>query len=138
MMFVASGCAATVEMASVADDRDAKTFSAPPGKASIYIIRRQKFFAEARLIAILIDGIFEGPLAVDTYHVIHAEPGSHIVGAITASMEINAEPGQVYFIEVEPVMGWTQNSIEFTRLDDDEGRQAISVSALAEDMLPAK
>ena len=75
---VLAGCA-TVPMASVEQDLEAKSFTPNEGKANLYIARSKTCFGSAIAFRIMVDGIPIGSVGPGTYHLLAIEPGQHSI-----------------------------------------------------------
>ena len=127
-----SACA-TVALAPPTEDQQAKTFKVSEQQANIYVFRRYKFFGDALLVQIYLDGLIVGQVAPGTYFLFQVDPGEHTVASIwlpgrhgrRAVIQLYAESGTNYFIEVHVV--------ELNQVPESEARQAIQDMSLALD-----
>jgi hypothetical protein len=103
-------CAATVPLATPAEDLDAKRFEVPPGKALLYIYRTM-FLGSAHTYELRVDSNFIGETGKDTYYVVEVLPGMVRIqldvprayakpGTVDLiHLDIMAEPGKIHWIE---------------------------------------
>ncbi len=128
---------ATVPMASLSEDTEAKEFAPPPGKASVYVTRTSLLGA-AVVFQVVLDGKVMGGLAQNTYHRFVVEPGSHSVAIFTNESQdaanFTAEEGKNYFFSAEPQMGWGSARAKVKVLDEDKGKENVLGSKLAQGM----
>lgn len=134
-MLLASGCAATVELAAPDEDTTAKLFNPPQDKAGLYITRKSGFAGSAILFQVVVDGRVEGGLAPGTYRVVSVQPGRHVVSVTTAENQstqtVDAVAGECYFYEVKPKMGMFAARVEVTPLTALEGQEMVLENSLA-------
>ena len=87
------------------------------------------------LLPVILDGRDHGMLATETYFVISAEPGHHVVVSRSTesqqSVEFDVEAGQNYFVSIKHRMGLQASRPQVSQLSEPEGRQAIMESRLA-------
>lgn len=139
-----AGCAvvptATVPMASVRLDRQAKTFSPRPGKANIYVYRRG-VVGSAVMLQVLVDGRYAGLLARDTFQTLSVAPGRHTVEIVAVpGMPPITEPdarivvsaGEDYFFAVRMHLGLTKANVKLAAIGQAQGRRTVSSLGLAE------
>lgn len=123
-----SGCAATVPVMPDSMDASAKQFSPPSGKANIYITRTSTL-GFAVLFKVHLNGRLVGTIATDTYLLFEVEPKRHQVAVITQesqdALDIRAEAGKNYFIDVEPKWGWMYARAALNSLTEVEGKAAV-------------
>jgi hypothetical protein len=105
---VLAGCA-TVPMASVEQDLEAKSFTPSEGKANLYIARSNTYFGYAITFRIMVDGIPIGSIGPGTYHLLSIEPGQHniIVSSNENSDQIifEASADRNYYFRVLVLVG---------------------------------
>lgn len=139
-----AGCAAvpkaTVPMASVRLDRQAKSFNPRPGKANIYVYRRG-VVGSAVVLQVLVDGRYAGLLARDTFQTLSVAPGRHTVEIIAVpGMPPITEPdtrivvsaGEDCFFAVRLHLGLTKATVELAAIGQAQGRRTVSTLRLAE------
>jgi hypothetical protein len=124
---VLSGCA-SVPMASAEADTKAKTFvAATDGNAELYIYRNESFGGAIKM-PLLLDNTAIGDTAPHTYVFKEVTPGKHTIVSKTendVSLDINAQPGQTYYVWQEVKMGvWTARSA-LHQVDEKTGQQAV-------------
>lgn len=121
-----TGCA-TVPMASVELDQEAKTFAVEPGKANIYVYRNETMGA-AVAMPVALDGRVAGKTASKTYFMWTVEPGMHEITSLTentSKLSIDARAGQNHFVWQEVKMGaWSARSL-LQEVSEEEGRKGV-------------
>jgi hypothetical protein len=129
VVFVLSGCAATVPVMPDQFDVEAEKFSPKSGKANIYVVRENVFEGSAIVFQVLLNGKVQGAIAPGTYFLFEVSPGSHAVAVITQesadSEKFEAVAGKNYFIEIKPKVGWVAARASVDKIDDDRGRKLV-------------
>ncbi len=122
-----AGCA-TVPMASLEADTQAKQFTVEPGKANIYLYRNETF-GGAIAMPVALDGRVAGKTAASTYFFWTVEPGPHEITSLTentASLKIDARAGHNHYVWQEVKMGmWTARS-QLHEVDEEVGRKGVA------------
>jgi len=128
-----TGCA-SVPMASVDRDTQAKTFSVKPDKANIYVYRNESFGAAVK-IDVDLDGKPVGQTAAKTYFSLEVPPGKHTLSSKaenTDTLDVIAEAGKNYFIWQEVKLGllFARNKLQF--VDEAAGKAGVAECHLIE------
>ena len=121
-----SGCA-TVPTASPQLDLQAKSFIANPDKATIYIYR-DELFGAAIGMNIMLDGVYLGRTAAQTYFRVEVNAGDHTVQSFaenTTEMSLKTETGKIYFVRQEVKMGFLSARSDIYLVENQEGREAV-------------
>ena len=119
-----SGCA-SVAMMPAEDDTRAKSFSAAPGKANIYVYRNEAMGA-ALTMPVSLDGKVAGNTAAKSYFLFQVNPGSHEVSSPDAKpVRVAAEAGKNYFIWQEVKMGVMSGRPELQLVNDAAGKAGV-------------
>ena len=124
-------------MTSASLDSDAKKFQPEPGKASIYINRREAFIGAGNIVQTIMDGRIIGSLVPGTYQLINVSPGEHILTYTgqsddTELTKVQAEQGKNYFFDFYVSTGWMAPHVNIKQITDEEGRKAVMSSKRAE------
>lgn len=128
------GCA-SVPMASLDRDNQAKTFQVKQDKANIYVYRNEHF-GSAISINLALDGKMEGRTAAMTYAKWEVVPGQHEISSIsenTSKISLNAQAGKNYFIWQEVKMGMWQPRSLLQEVDTSTGMAAVKECKLISD-----
>ena len=132
ILLLLGGCA-SVPMASLSQDTDAKTFRAPEKESRIYIYRNESF-GGAIPMAVSVDGKSLGQTGPMTFFMIDVPPGSHQIQSFTeniASLTLDTEPSKVYYVWQEVKMGmWTARS-QLHEVPEAQGQQGVRECKLA-------
>jgi len=127
LLATVAGCA-SVPMASLDDDTEAKNFTVRTDKASIYLYRNE-VFGGAIPLTVALDGKVAGQTGPQTYFLWEVEPGPHEVSSIsenTSTLALDTEAGKAYYIWQEVKMGlWMARSL-LQEVDEETGRKGVS------------
>jgi len=125
---VLTGCA-TVPMASLDKDLEAKSFTPESGKANLYIARRNAYFGSAITFRIMVDGKPIGSIGPGTYHLISIEPGQHniLVSSNENSDQIifEAAAEKNYYFRVLVLMGLLTARTGLEPMDEVSGQLLV-------------
>jgi hypothetical protein len=131
----AAGCASTPQ-ASRERDSDAKQFGTHPATAALYVFRPDRALEEESVL--YMDDRLIGATLPGAYFRIDARPGRHRLHGVAAdagSIELEARPGEIYFVSLRVSGG---NSI-FERVAPERGRAAVlACCALLENWAPGQ
>jgi hypothetical protein len=130
-----AGCASTPQ-ASRERDSDAKQFGTHPATAALYVFRPDRALDEESVL--YMDDRLIGATLPGAYFRIDARPGRHRLHGVAAdagSIELEARPGEIYFVSLRVSGG---NSI-FERVAPERGRAAVlACCALLENWAPGQ
>lgn len=122
-----TGCA-SVPMAPLAKDTQAKTFSVAADKSNIYVYRNESM-GGAIAMPVALDGRIAGKTGPKTYFMWTVEPGQHEISSLTektSKITINAIAGQNHFVWQEVKMGvWSARSL-LQEVSDQKGRAGVN------------
>jgi hypothetical protein len=128
-----AGCA-SVPMASLQQDTEAKAFTTVPGKANIYVYRNESFGSAVKM-PLTLDGKIAGQSGPKTYFKWSVDPGQHEIASITENtsrLTLNTDAGKNYFVWQEVKMGmWTAQS-QLHEVTEEEGRKGVLECKLAD------
>ena len=131
MLTLLSGCA-SVPMASLEQDTQAKDFSPIPNKAALYIYRNEMFGA-AIPMSVSVNGRVLGQTAARTYFRLNLPPGRYSVESHAenvSALQLNTEPGKNYFVWQEVKMGMWMARSQLQQTDETVGRAGVMESKL--------
>jgi hypothetical protein len=135
--FLTTNCASfrsPVKKASDSFTQKAMQFSAPPGRAAIYVIRPFGFVGAGLPMHLLIDHTEFGKLPAGTFLYGEITPREHILetadftGCKSRFIRFMAEEGKCYFVYA--TVGW---SLNLDVLSEDEGKRLVSKYELSGD-----
>ncbi len=125
-----SGCA-SVPMAAIGEENEAKTFSTKSDTAKVYVFRTSSFAGSAIALQLSVDGRIVGTTGVGTFLMFELPPGVHKVASYaldgTRSLKLEVEAGKLYFIKQD-----RQMSHSLTQVADAEGKQQVLKCRLAQ------
>lgn len=130
---VLSGCA-SVAMVDPQRDAAAKTFAAPADKAGLYIYRNESMGAAVKM-DVAIDGQAVGQTAANTYLYKEVAPGKHTISSSaenTATLEVDARPGVLYYVWQEVKMGVLYARSKLHLVSEEEGKKGVLETRMAE------
>lgn len=135
VLLVLSGCA-SVPMASVEADAEAKEFKTPPeGKSGLYVFR-DGFMGQALKKTITVDGEFLGETAPDVYFYKVLDAGEHTVSTESEfspnDLIINTESQKNYFLENYMKPGLFVGGANLKQVSEEEGMKRVSKLQLAQ------
>jgi len=135
MVVFLTGCA-SVPMASVERDNEAKTFAVKADKSNIYIYRNESFGAAVKM-EVLLDGNLIGQTAAQTYFRLEVPPGQHTLISKAENddvLNLNTEAGKNYFVWQEVKMGLLYARTMLHLSDEVSGKTAVSDCKLVENL----
>lgn len=123
-----AGCA-TVKIAPEREDAKAKLFTPSNDKARVYIFRKSVLYL-GRRIGIRIDDSNTYELTTTlTYLVYDLTPGKHKISSISIysyDLEADFEAGKIYFVELDPQIGFPGPNARLYFVSDEEGRGGVN------------
>jgi hypothetical protein len=128
-----AGCA-SVPLGDSKQDAALKSFSAPAGKAGIYIYRNESMGGAVKMDVDL-DGKTIGQTAAYTYLYKEVAPGKHTISSKaenTDSVEIDAKAGTLIYLWQEVKMGVLFAGTKLHLVDEAEGKKGVLETKLAE------
>ena len=121
-----AGCG-SIPLASRQADLQAKSSTARPDKARIYVYRDETIgFAVPMTLAL--DGRAAGRTAGQTYLMWDVEPGAHAIASYaedTATLTLQTEPGKSYYVWQEVKIGFWKARSRLHAVDEIPGRKAV-------------
>ena len=133
LIVLLSGCA-SVPMASLERDSQAKMFAVKPGMSNIYVFRNESMGASIKM-DVELDGKSIGQTAAKSYFALEVSPGKHTLiskAENDSSLEVNAEAGKNNFVWQEVKMGLIIARTKLHIVDDEIGKAGIAECKLIE------
>jgi hypothetical protein len=131
LLLVLSGCA-SVPMAPLEQDAQAKQFAPAQSRAALYIYRNENF-GGAIPMSVSVNGKAIGQTAAKTYFMLNVPPGKYSVESHAenvSNLSLTAEAGKNYFVWQEVKMGmWMARSL-LQQVDEAIGRAGVTESKL--------
>ena len=133
VIILLSGCASKpTNYASTEQDRGAKEFSPPIGKASLYIYRNENFGSLVPM-PVTLNNKSLGETGGKTYFKINVPPGNYTISGQAENLslaEITTEAGKNYFVWQEVKMGVWKARNQLKQVADSIGRSGVQESKL--------
>jgi len=126
IMLVLGGCA-SVPMASLDMDNEAKKFAVPADQSRIYIYRNESM-GGAVPMTVSVDGRTLGQTGPKTYFVVDVEPGKHRIQSFTenvATLELVTAPNRAYYVWQEVKMGMWSARSALHEVSEEEGQKGV-------------
>jgi hypothetical protein len=133
VMFALSGCA-SVQMASLDSDSQAKKFDVTPGKSSVYIFRDENFGGAIKIPISLNDKMI-GQTAPNVFFNVISEPGQIKIkcfGETDGNLLLTTKPDQIYFVKQEMKMGMWVAGCAIYEVSETEGKLAVTGCNMAQ------
>lgn len=130
-----SACA-SVPMADLKEDQEAKSFAAPQDKSRLYIYRNENFGGAIK-VSVTVDGKLVGQTAPKTYFVVDLTPGEHQVSCLAESnsqVTVKGAKGQSIYVWQEMKMGMMSAACKLHEVTPEIGQKGVAESKLAKRM----
>ncbi|MFC1542589.1 DUF2846 domain-containing protein [Pseudomonadota bacterium] len=127
-----SGCA-SVPMASLDEDKDAKKFTASSDKSNIYFYRNESI-GGAIAMTVSLDGRMAGKTGPQTYFLWRVDPGKHEVASHTentAKIVLDTKAGNNYYVWQEVKMGMWAPRSQLHEVNAERGQKAVKECKMA-------
>ncbi len=133
-----AGSCASVPRGSETLERQARSFTPPPGKANVYAVRMWSVFESGIVWPVTLDFREFGNVGQRSYLYGAIPAGEHVLGAnlpgpVPTRVRFTAEAGRNHFFKLVPVPGWLTGVIRIEPLDEAAGRALIEAYALSAD-----
>ena len=133
-----AGACASVPRGSEKLERQARSFTPPPGKANVYVVRMWSVLESGIVWPVTFDFREFGNVGQRSYLYGAIEAGDHVLGAnlpgpVPTRVRFTAEAGRNHFFKLVPSPGWTAGVIRVEPLDEAAGRALIEEYALSAD-----
>jgi hypothetical protein len=133
LLFVLMGCA-SVPMGDTKQDASLKNFSSVPDKAGLYVYRNELFGGAVKM-DVELDGKPMGITVAKTFLFKELSSGKHTITSKAENsdtIELNAQPGKLYFIWQEAKMGFLYARTQLHLVDEATGQKGVNETKLAE------
>ena len=133
LVVLLSGCA-SVPMASIERDNQAKTFAVKPGLSNIYVYRNESFGAAIKM-DVELDGKLIGQTVAKSYFALEVSHGKHTLISKAENdsvLDVNAEGGKNNFVWQEVKFGLIIARNKLQIVDEATGKAGIAESKLIE------
>lgn len=116
-------------------DALARDLKPADGKALVYILRPSGAAALIRM-GVRCDGVHIGSTKAGNYVYTMLDPGKHVLMSTSENhlkMEITVEPGKIYYVKQEVLMGFAIAETDLQLLDEKDGLKYLKRCKLAKD-----
>lgn len=126
------GCA-SVNMGNPQQDAAAKQFTVAADKSAVYVYRNETMGAAVKM-DISVDGQVVAQTAANTFVYKELAPGKHTIASTaenTDTLEIDAQPGALYYVWQEVKMGLLYARTKLHLVDEAQGKKGVLETKLA-------
>jgi len=124
-----AGCAKTSK-APTEESEAAKSFVAPADRGVVFLYRTGKTVGAAGTIEVKVNGQTAGGTGPSTFFRWELKPGSYtfysITGEASATVALQVEAGQIYFIEQSARMGISSGRVNMKEVDAQKGQSMVA------------
>jgi hypothetical protein len=136
-LLLLGGCA-SVPRGSDRLERQARSFTPPPGKANVYAVRMWSALESGLVWPVTLDFQEFGNVGQRSYVFGPIAAGDHVLGVnlpgpVPTRVRFTAEAGRNYFFKLVPTAGWPTGLIRIEPVDEASGRALIQESAPSAD-----
>ena len=128
LSFVLSSCASTSK-APESSSAEAKTFSAPSDKGTVYLYRTGRAVGAAGQLMVKVNSMEAGGTGPGTFFKWDLKPGNYTfassTGESSAVVQIDVKAGQVYFIRQDARMGIDNGRVTMKEVDAKKGQSEV-------------
>ena len=121
-------CASTSK-APIEKSEEAKSFSAPENKGSVYLYRTGRAVGAAGQLGVKINGVDAGGTGPGTFFKWDLNPGTYTflsaTGESSAVVQLEVKPGQVYFIRQDSRLGIDKGRVTMKEVDSKKGQAEV-------------
>ena len=123
-----SSCASTSK-APVEKSNEAKSFSAPEGKGSVYLYRTGRVVGAAGQLNVKVNGKDAGGTGPGTFFKWDLQPGVYTFFSSTAESsateQIEVKAGEVYYLRQDARVGINNGRVTIKKVSDQKGMQEV-------------
>ncbi len=128
------GSCASTSKAPESKSNDAKTFSAPADKGTVYLYRTGRAVGAAGQLSIKINSVDAGGTGPGTFFTWDLNPGTYSfsssTGESSAVVQIDVVAGQVYFIRQDARLGIDKGRVSMKEVDSKKGQNEVKTCSL--------
>ena len=123
------GCASTSN-ATTEKSEEAKTFSAPDSKGSVFLYRTGRAVGAAGQLSVKVNGLDAGGTGPGTFFRWDLNPGTYTflssTGESSAVVQLEVEAGKVYFIRQDARLGIDSGRVTMQEVDSGKGENEVT------------
>ncbi len=127
-VYFASGCASTSKAPTSKSD-EAKSFTAPEGKGTVFLYRTGRAVGAAGQLGVRINSTDAGGTGPGTFFKWDLKPGPYTfassTGESSAVVQLDVKAGQVYFLRQDARMGIDKGRVTLKEVDAHKGKNEI-------------
>ena len=128
MTFLLGSCASTSK-APESKSNEAKTFSAPADKGTVYLYRTGRAVGAAGQLMVKINSIDAGGTGPGTFFKWDLKPGTYTfsssTGESSAVVQVDVKAGRVYFIRQDARLGIDNGRVSMKEVDSKKGQNEV-------------
>ena len=128
MTLIFGSCASTSK-APESKSNEAKQFSAPADKGTVYLYRTGRAVGAAGQLSVKINSIDAGGTGPSTFFSWNLNPGTYSfsssTGESSAIVQIDVKAGQVYFIRQDARLGIDNGRVSMKEVDTKKGEKEV-------------
>lgn len=128
LMIVVTNCASTSKATSDKSD-EAKSFSAPSDRGTVYIYRTGRMVGAAGQLQIKVNGMEAGGTGPGTFFKWDLKPGTYTFSSFTgessAVVQVDVKAGEVYFLRQDARMGIDSGRVTLVEVDSKKGQTEV-------------
>jgi hypothetical protein len=128
MTFLLGSCASTSK-APENKSYEAKTFTAPADKGTVYLYRTGRAVGAAGQLMVKINSIDAGGTGPGTFFKWDLKPGAYTfsssTGESSAVVQIDVKAGQVYFVRQDARIGIDKGRVSMKEVDSNKGQREV-------------
>ena len=129
LIFVLNNCA-SVSKAPEGKSEEAKAFTAPEGKGSVYLYRTGRVVGAAGQLNVKVNGIDAGGTGPGSFFKWDLKPGVYTFFSSTAESsateQIDVKAGEVYFLRQDARLGIGNGRVTIVKVDHKKGMQEVN------------
>jgi hypothetical protein len=122
------GCA-SVSKAPAEQSKEAKSYTAPADKGTVYLYRTGRAVGAAGQLTVKVNGLDAGGTGPGTFFKWDLKPGVYTFTSSTAESsateQVNVKAGEVYYIRQDARMGVSSGRVTMKKVGDDKGKKEV-------------
>jgi len=129
IMTLLIGSCASTSKAPESKSNEAKSFSAPSDKGTVYLYRTGRAVGAAGQLMVKINSIDAGGTGPGTFFKWDLKPGTYTfsssTGESSAVIQVDVKAGQVYFIRQDARLGIDKGRVSMKEVDSKKGQNEV-------------
>ncbi len=128
LVYVVSSCASTSK-ATEDKSNEAKTFSAPSEKGTVYLYRTGRAVGAAGQLSVKVNSTDAGGTGPGTFFKWDLNPGTYTfassTGESSAIVQLDVKAGEVYYLRQDARMGVSSGRVTIKEVDSNKGQGEV-------------